>query len=685
MVDATNSNIENTEETPSDTFSQIKQFFFLFVPSATLLGLTLATYHAVHTSANRIVLKSHEQVSVKLAQKLIHREFETITSDLHFLANSCLLQNFLSTSDISFRNDLGAKFLNLLKSKRLYDQIRYIDETGMEKIRVNFNNGRPKIVPKKMLQNKQRRYYFEDTFNLAKGEVFVSPLDLNVEHGEIEQPLKPMLRIGTPVFDENNQKRGIVLLNYFGSILLKYIRATFESNSLNEPSAQATGGTPMLLNAEGYWLLASNPQDEWGFMFNNDRSFAKSFPDEWVTISASENGQLETPHGLFTFTSIYPLMETHVSSSGTPVPFAPSEYSVNHKNYYWKLISFFKKENLVLDDDFKALLGFYLLLILFVAVACWHLARYRLKHVRAEKVIRRSEEKFRTVSDFTYAWEYWIDPDGNFVYISPSCERVSGYSQNDFMDQPELLVNIVHPEDRHLISKHLHEELISENVCEIDYRIIRKNGEERNIAHICQPVYGRRKKYLGRRASNRDITKRVEAEQLLKKQAFYDSLTQLPNRNLLFDRLKHALAIASRNNLKIAILFLDVDDFKEINDTLGHESGDNVLSEIAKRLRESIRETDTVARLGGDEFVVVLEDIESIDNITLIAEKLINRTGSPITLDNSQKTLGISIGISIFPDHGDTVQVLIKSADAAMYEAKKTGKNCYRISETPEN
>ncbi|MCP4285427.1 MAG: GGDEF domain-containing protein, partial [Gammaproteobacteria bacterium] len=118
--------------------------------------------------------------------------------------------------------DLSDVYLNGIKHRRLYDQARLIDENGMEIVRVNFNNGRPAVVPRKELQNKKGRYYFEDAFRLGRGDVFVSPLDLNIENGKIEQPLKPVLRFAMPVFDQRGEKRGIVLLNYFGAKLLEH-------------------------------------------------------------------------------------------------------------------------------------------------------------------------------------------------------------------------------------------------------------------------------------------------------------------------------------------------------------------------------------------------------------------------------------------------------------------------------
>jgi PAS domain S-box-containing protein len=137
-----------------------------------------------------------------------------------------------------------------------------------------------------------------------------------------------------------------------------------------------------------------------------------------------------------------------------------------------------------------------------------------------EGELRESEERFRTLADFTYDWEYWLDPDGNYVYVSPSCERITGYCSDEFRKNPELLETIIHPDDRAIVTKHLREEAIEGSVVyPVVFRVITRGGEERWLEHVCQPVYGSNGNYLGRRGSNRDITERRRAEEALEEQA----------------------------------------------------------------------------------------------------------------------------------------------------------------------
>lgn len=183
---------------------------------------------------------------------------------------------------------------------------------------------------------------------------------------------------------------------------------------------------------------------------------------------------------------------------------------------------------------------------------------------------------------------------------------------------------------------------------------------------------------------SRDITAFLETQQKLQHQkqalshlANHDTLTNLPNRRLFFDRLQHSVNMAQSRNELLVLLFIDLDRFKPINDTLGHEMGDRVLKLVAKRLLESVRAHDTVARLGGDEFIVLLEAIKKRDSISMLAEKMLNHLAKPMLLDEHELFVSISIGISIFPEHGDNAHSLIKNADIAMYSAKQKGKNTY--------
>lgn len=177
----------------------------------------------------------------------------------------------------------------------------------------------------------------------------------------------------------------------------------------------------------------------------------------------------------------------------------------------------------------------------------------------------------------------------------------------------------------------------------------------------------------------RDITEKKRVEENIKYLAQYDQLTNLPNRALFNDRLKHAIDRAQRNKSKICLMFVDLDGFKKVNDSFGHQAGDELLQIIAERLSNIIRTEDTVARLGGDEFTIIIEKLKHSDYAAIVAKKVLQAVSDIVYLSGHEVTVGASIGISIFPDNGNDATNLIKNADISMYQAKKQGKNCYKF------
>lgn len=176
-----------------------------------------------------------------------------------------------------------------------------------------------------------------------------------------------------------------------------------------------------------------------------------------------------------------------------------------------------------------------------------------------------------------------------------------------------------------------------------------------------------------------DITERKKYEEKIQQMAFHDSLTGLPNRKLFSDRLGIVLAQAKRNKKKVGIVMLDLDNFKDVNDTLGHDVGDTLLKAVAERLSVILRKSDTVARFGGDEFVLIFPDMEVIEEAIQVVQKIIDRFHKPFLIDTHQLVVTTSIGIAVYPNDGMDEEILMKNADIAMYQAKQAGRARYQL------
>jgi diguanylate cyclase (GGDEF)-like protein/PAS domain S-box-containing protein len=288
--------------------------------------------------------------------------------------------------------------------------------------------------------------------------------------------------------------------------------------------------------------------------------------------------------------------------------------------------------------------------------------------------LRTSEERFRSLVELSSDW-YW-EQDEEFRFVSS--EGVSARSLPGCIGRPlwEIADTGVSHEQwsthRALLQAHL-------PFHDFEIRQVDASGATRFITLSGRPIFDQNGTFRGYRGVGKDITERRRAEERIQHLAFYDSLTSLPNRSLFTQRVNHALAQAKRYNRKFAILFIDLDRFKVINDALGHEAGDQLLQEIANRLKNCLREGDTVARLGGDEFVVLLEEINESKHAATVARKILSNVCQSVTISGCDHQVTASIGISMYPDDGTDQQNLMKHADTAMYLAKEQGKNNYQF------
>ncbi len=366
--------------------SLIKYFLIILVPLAVLFGITLTVFYNLETTNHSDFIKTEVFNIQEYQAGGITSELDTVVSDLMFLSEQNELTTMLKKEDEdTWRRALSEEYFSFLKRKGIYDQIRFLDETGMEIIRVNFNDGSPGIVPDEGLQSKVNRYYFEDTFALEQQQVFISPFDLNIEHGELDQPLKPIIRFGTPVFDSNGRKRGIVILNYLGVNLLQ----RFEDTS-------RVSGHSLLLNSSGFYLSGLKPEDEWGFMYEDrsDRTFGDTFPEAWDEISAAESGQFNSGDGMFLYKTIFPILESYKTSTGSGEVFNPSTSRMDAQEYYWKFV-YYIPQNALNADIFESLIKFVLLyglIVVLLAVGSWALARAYVKRALAEKELQQHSD-----------------------------------------------------------------------------------------------------------------------------------------------------------------------------------------------------------------------------------------------------------------------------------------------------
>ena len=283
------------------------------------------------------------------------------------------------------------------------------------------------------------------------------------------------------------------------------------------------------------------------------------------------------------------------------------------------------------------------------------------------------EEIFRAITENVDDLIAVLDTDGRRIYNSPSYHKIF---RKEALGVGSCSFNEIHPEDRERI-KAVFRRTVETGIGErSEFRFLLEDGSIRHIESRGNVVHDASGKVSKVVVVSRDVTERMKIEEKLRHLSYHDMLTGLPNRLLFSDRLKQAIAAAKRDKIhKLSLMFMDLDDFKEINDSFGHAAGDLALKEVASRLQDCLRESDTAARMGGDEFVVLLPAMESPDDAMIVAKKISHALCQPIDLGNLGLTVSTSIGIAIYPEHGSEEEALLRNADAAMYHAKKSGRN----------
>ena len=317
----------------------------------------------------------------------------------------------------------------------------------------------------------------------------------------------------------------------------------------------------------------------------------------------------------------------------------------------------------------------------------------------AERRLQETSSRFHQLLTSTPVIIYsrFVDKLNSFTYVGENISEQFGYDPERFLREPSFWLDRVHPDDQAMVTEKL-KSLSERGQLAIEYRFQKTDGE---YLWVCDRMRGlwndqiRAHEIVG---CWLNITERKQAEDRIRYLAFFDDLTGLPNRAFMKEMLEHSISNAQRYNRRMAVLFLDIDHFKRINDNLGHDAGDSLLREVAKRLASCVRDSDTiyrpnnemakvaqttethaVSRLGGDEFVVVLAQVDGPDEVATAARRIGAALSAPLTIGTDEVSMAASVGISVYPDDGTDSATLLKNADAALYFAKENGRNGFQF------
>lgn len=371
-------------------------FCALFIFLASSLGYFLYLIFFNNLQNSLKVISSKELVEAESLNQLIYKEFNSVISDLRIIAASHELTDFINRKAKDTTN-LNHDFYNISSEKELFDQIRYIDKTGQELIRINYNDGKPSVVEAENLQNKSKRYYFIESFKLDKNEIYISPLDLNIEKDQIELPQKPMIRFAIPVFNSQNVKTGIVLINYLAKTIIDLLES-IGSRGISEFH---------LLNSKGFWLKGPNKEQEWGFMYPNksNTTFEYKYKKEWAIINSKDFGQIKTNNGLFTFQTFYPRLSSIESSL----------FKYKPRDLYYKIVRIVPEATLIKNSkNISSPLAKLYLIMLFIFVIVSAISAYYI-----ENKIRIDKDRQKLIAELQSA----LNEINSLQGILPICSK----------------------------------------------------------------------------------------------------------------------------------------------------------------------------------------------------------------------------------------------------------------------
>lgn len=271
-------------------------------------------------------------------------------------------------------------------------------------------------------------------------------------------------------------------------------------------------------------------------------------------------------------------------------------------------------------------------------------------------------------------------PGWPIEFASDNIASLLGYTAEELCKGQRLYHDFIHPEDlAHVVA--MDKSYLEEGILDgsIEYRLVHRDGKSVHVIEYSSDVPAENGEIIYTNGIIQDVSELKDAQEKADLLTFYDPLTGLENRDLFKKRLEHIIKVAARNKTSAALFFLDVDRFKVINDSLGHDIGDTLLKIIAKRLRKCLREEDTIARLGGDEFAIILPNVEAISGADIVAQNILNALNAPVHLGTQDINITASIGITMAPDDSNDVNALLKNAELAMYQSKAQGRNTYRF------
>ncbi|NOR80825.1 MAG: EAL domain-containing protein [Methyloprofundus sp.] len=705
---------------------RVKQSIIL-LSCAVFTPIILVTYTAI-LEENSILERQRLDIQHRLEteSQLINNLLNTAARDVVFLSLVPAVKIFSSINFSSQHKAIETRmldqfskisttevFIDFLKTNPLYQQLKYLDNQGIERLRIDQQQEKVSLFDDELLVDQSSLTYFNDTMALSKGKVYISDIELFDLQKPDSAAINPVIHIATQVFDKRAKLQGMLVISVSGEDLLNTIQDTMPKNSLN-----------FLIDSEGYYLSHPDTNKSWSKLRDTQYTLQNDFPNIISLQEQLPGNNLQ-----------------HIRTQDKEVFFAPINTDFNQIKK-WYLVEIIPS-NLFLDSTrfylfislFISILGiFFSLLMGYTFAKFWFLnpikklitmthkisrgefvtlslenrqedeigelyrsfnqmsltlavsERERAKHM--DSLHKEITERKKVESDLLLHRTFFeqsndamfiADEKSRITYVNPAFCKITGYTDSEVIGNKTALLHSTKHDEKFY-------QKIWEKVNQSGYWQgeiwERRKGKENFPALQTINTITNDTGEVHYVSIFKDMSNLREKENELWKLAHFDQLTNLANRKLLEERINIALSEAYRHKTIGSLIFLDLDNFKHINDSLGHSFGDLILKEIAARITPIIRSDDTVARLGGDEYVILLPALadnteEATSLTTTVITKVAQALQKPCSFKGHDLHVTTSMGVVLFPSDGNSVQKLLKQADTAMYIAKDEGKNTF--------
>ncbi|WP_164520852.1 sensor domain-containing diguanylate cyclase [Vibrio aphrogenes] len=647
------------------------RFITLFTLFIVIFGVIISVIYQTYTRNLENRLLAQEEAFIVSSTNLLQKEMHTQLLILNMTSKSKALSDYLESHSESDRNGLVSLFKNLILTFQFYDQVRLLDLEGNEILRVDRENEGLSAVLNNDLQSKNHRYYFQQALKLNPQEIYVSPMDLNVENGKIEKPYRPTIRFITPVVNEKDHKIGLLVFNYSATELLENFRHQITLR-LN--------GQGMLIDPHGYWLSNHDRSNEWGLDLGKpENHFKKRYPHAWPIIKEHDNGTLKTANGLFRYQSVDPLNFNQIES--------PNRFTEEHllsisnesiENTDWKMVIFLPNETIEEQSLFHKPGGIGVITVLILAFGLILLLLITLSEQRKFRRQRNRQinAELKDLYENAPCGYHSLNADGLITRINNTELNWLGYNRDEVLGHSyrEFLTPKSQKTFDSFLTTLINKKSIEDTVLEIQT----KSGKT-FFASTSAVALLNEGNFALARASTFDISDRIKLEKRLEYLANTDVLTGLSNRRHFFEEISSTFNQPDAQAEPLSILMLDIDNFKSVNDNYGHDAGDIVLKAMTQTILSHLTSRHIFARLGGEEFVITTPT--TLQEAKELAETLrVAIESQPISVTKSLNLpITLSIGVANKPPSCHDVDEVLKNADLALYQAKQKGRNRVEI------